>query len=63
MKYLDYLEIQYPNLVELETIGYSYEGQPLRVVKISSGRNEKTGETKPTVWIDAGKDINSTQLF
>ncbi|XP_044020849.1 carboxypeptidase B-like isoform X1 [Aphidius gifuensis] len=54
MKYLEYLEMRYPNLIEVETIGHSYEGQPLRVVKVSTGKNEKTGESKPIVWIDAG---------
>ncbi|KAK0089529.1 hypothetical protein PV325_006862 [Microctonus aethiopoides] len=53
MKYLDYLASTYPSLVKLETIGRSYEGQPLKVVKISSGK-KKSGATKPTVWIDAG---------
>ncbi|XP_063977415.1 carboxypeptidase B-like isoform X2 [Diachasmimorpha longicaudata] len=53
MKYLEYLAFTYPTLVELETIGHSFEGQPLKVVKVSTGRG-KSGAVKPTVWIDAG---------
>uniref|UniRef100_A0A0C9RW39 CBPB_3 protein n=2 Tax=Fopius arisanus TaxID=64838 RepID=A0A0C9RW39_9HYME len=52
MKYLEYLAFTYPTLVELETIGHSFEGQPLKVVKVSTGRG-KSG-AKPAVWIDAG---------
>ncbi|XP_015109546.1 carboxypeptidase B [Diachasma alloeum] len=53
MKYLEYLAFTYPTLVELETIGHSFEGQPLKVVKVSTGRG-KSGAAKPAVWIDAG---------
>lgn len=56
MKYLEYLASTYPSLVKLETIGRSYEGQPLKVIKISSGK-KKSGATKPTVWIDAGEKL------
>ncbi|XP_076762884.1 carboxypeptidase B [Xylocopa sonorina] len=52
-KYLDYLALRYPKLVELVTIGHSYEGQPIKMVKVSTGPN-KEGETKPAIWIDAG---------
>ncbi|XP_033208197.1 carboxypeptidase B-like isoform X1 [Belonocnema kinseyi] len=53
MRYLEHLAFRYPTLVELVTIGNSYEGQPLKVVKISSGPT-KEGKTKPAIWIDAG---------
>ncbi|CAL7950479.1 unnamed protein product [Xylocopa violacea] len=53
VKYLDYLALRYPKLVELVTIGHSYEGQPIKMVKVSTGPN-KEGETKPAIWIDAG---------
>ncbi|XP_017766579.1 PREDICTED: carboxypeptidase B-like [Eufriesea mexicana] len=52
-RYLEYLAFRYPSLVELITIGHSYEGQPIKMVKISTGPN-KGGEAKPAVWIDAG---------
>lgn len=51
--YLDYLVTEYPKIVTLETIGSSYESQPLRVVKVSTGPN-KDGSSKPMIWIDAG---------
>lgn len=41
-------------MVELITIGHSYEGQPIKMVKISTGP-DKGGEAKPAVWIDAGE--------
>ena len=53
MRYLEHLALRYPTLVELITIGNSYEGQPLKVVKVSSGPTED-GKTKPSIWIDAG---------
>ncbi|XP_015433607.1 PREDICTED: carboxypeptidase B-like [Dufourea novaeangliae] len=51
--YLEYLAFRYSKLVELITIGHSYEGQPIKMVKISTGPN-KDGEPKPAIWIDAG---------
>lgn len=48
--YMDYLEKTYPDLVSLETIGESYEGRTMRVVKIC-----KNGcGNKPAMWIDGG---------
>ncbi|XP_076644229.1 carboxypeptidase B [Halictus rubicundus] len=52
-KYLEYLSLRYPKMVDLITIGNSYEGQPIKMVKISTGPN-KDGGPKPAVWIDAG---------
>ncbi|XP_076388900.1 carboxypeptidase A2 isoform X2 [Megachile rotundata] len=52
-RYMDYLAFRYPSLVELITIGHSYEGQPIKMVKISSGL-AKDGYDKPAIWIDAG---------
>lgn len=42
---------KYPELVTILTIGKSFEGRPLRVIKIS---NSKNNETKPAVWLDGG---------
>ncbi|XP_046604830.1 carboxypeptidase A4-like [Neodiprion virginianus] len=53
IRYLEYLAFTYPSLVELVTIGHSYEGQPLKLAKISTGLT-KDGESKPVVWIDGG---------
>lgn len=41
-------------MVELKIIGHSYEGQPIKVAKISTGLN-KDGDRKPAIWIDGGK--------
>ncbi|CAB0044859.1 unnamed protein product [Trichogramma brassicae] len=53
MGYLDYLKEKYPHLVEIESIGKSFEGRDLMVAKISTGV-DKNGEPKPSIWIDAG---------
>ncbi|XP_053982799.1 carboxypeptidase B-like [Hylaeus volcanicus] len=53
LRYMEYLVLKYPKIVELITIGHSYEGQPIRMVKISTGPN-RVGEAKPVIWIDAG---------
>ncbi|XP_076167268.1 carboxypeptidase B isoform X2 [Ptiloglossa arizonensis] len=41
VRYLEYLAFKYPKMVELITIGHSYEGQPIKMVKISTGRNKE----------------------
>ncbi|KAI9553940.1 hypothetical protein GHT06_019211 [Daphnia sinensis] len=48
--YLNYLADTYPRLVQLVSIGSSYEGRPLYVVRISSS----SSGTKPAIWIDGG---------
>jgi len=48
--YLDQLAEDYSNLVSLETIGKSYEGRDLKLIKIST--NPKSN--KPVIFIDAG---------
>jgi hypothetical protein len=48
--YLDYLANTYPQFVNLQTIGTSVEGRPLRVLKISSNR-----PGSPAIWIDGGE--------
>jgi hypothetical protein len=55
LRYLDYLSTKYPEFVEMITIGKSSLGQPLKVVKISTGHRTKKGEIKPAVWIDGGE--------
>lgn len=48
--YLNYLADSYPNLVQLVSIGSSYEGRPLYVVRVSSS----SSGSKPAVWVDGG---------
>lgn len=48
--YLDYLQATYPDLVSLESIGKSYEGADMRVVKICKGGCGN----KPAIWVDGG---------
>jgi Zinc carboxypeptidase. len=55
LRYLDYLSLKYPELVEILAIGKSSLGRPLRVIKISTGQSTKNGEVKPAVWIDGGE--------
>jgi len=50
-EYMDYLAETYPELVSIEDIGTSYEGRPMRVLKICKGGT--CGE-KPAMWIDGG---------
>ncbi|KZS15410.1 Carboxypeptidase B [Daphnia magna] len=47
--YLTYLENTYPQIVKLIKIGWSYEGRPLYVVRISSASSP---DTNPAIWID-----------
>lgn len=51
-RYLDCLARRHADKVELITIGRSYEGRAMRVVKI--GRGGGSGGSKPAVWIDGG---------
>ncbi|XP_055299554.1 carboxypeptidase B-like [Sitodiplosis mosellana] len=48
-KFLDYLVEKYPNLCSLQTIGYSVENRPLKVLKISNGNSGNKA-----IWIDGG---------
>lgn len=54
--YLNYLADTYPRLVQLVSVGSSYEGRPLYVVRISSS----SSGTKPAIWIDGGKNKKQT---
>ncbi|XP_031621116.1 carboxypeptidase B-like [Contarinia nasturtii] len=47
--FLDNLVEKYPNLCSLETIGYSHENRPLKVLKISNGKSGNKA-----IWIDGG---------
>lgn len=45
--YLDYLEQMYPNIVTVTTEGFSYEGRPLKTIRISY--EDVTTTRKPSV--------------
>lgn len=47
--YLDYLTATYPDMCTQEIIGFSVEGKPLKVLKISSGKNNSRA-----IWVDSG---------
>ncbi|XP_050521702.1 carboxypeptidase B-like [Daktulosphaira vitifoliae] len=49
--YIDYISQEYPNIVEIENIGQSFEGTPLRVVRIKLDKNSSTTNA---IWIDGG---------
>ncbi|KAF4522165.1 hypothetical protein B566_EDAN010425 [Ephemera danica] len=49
--YLDSVVTDYPNQASLEVIGHSYEGRPIKVIKISHGGSDSS---RPEVFIDAG---------
>ena len=48
-EYLTYLTQTYKNIASLITIGNSYEGRSMKVLKLSTG-----GANKPAIFIDAG---------
>lgn len=47
--YIDYLTSAYPDMCSQETIGYSVEGKPLKLLKISSGQPDSKA-----IWVDSG---------
>lgn len=50
-KYIDHISQEYPELIEIETIGKSYENVPLKVIRIKPDQNV----TDPkSIWIDGG---------
>ncbi|XP_065211305.1 carboxypeptidase B-like [Planococcus citri] len=53
LDYMDYLQMTFPNYVKIITIGKSFEGRDLKVIRISSGRFSD-GSAKPAAWIDGG---------
>ncbi|OWA50152.1 Carboxypeptidase B [Hypsibius exemplaris] len=50
-RYLQHLANTYPELVQLTTLGKSYEGRYLYLLKLGKARAD--GKTKPAVWMDA----------
>lgn len=57
VRYMEFLVFSFPHLVELITIGYSSEGLPLKVVRISTDgeyKKKNEEELKPAFWVDGG---------
>ena len=50
---MNYLRDKYPHLVEITSLGKSFEGRDLMIATVSTGVNKK-GDQKPAIWIDAG---------
>lgn len=50
-KYMDHLSQEYSEFVEVETIGKSYEGVPLKVIRIKTNQN---ATEKNAIWVDGG---------
>lgn len=51
-KYIDYISQEYPDLVEIETIGKSHEGVPLKVIRIKP--DEQNATNIKSIWVDGG---------
>ena len=49
--YLNYLADTYQSIVQMLTIGSSYEGRPLHVVHISTNFSDTD---RPAIWMDGG---------
>lgn len=56
--YLDYLEQTYPNIVTVTTEGFSYEGRPLKTIRISY--EDVTAARKPSVVVVPTKKKRSS---
>jgi len=50
-EYLQYLHKEFPNIAQVENIGFSHEKRPILLLKICP--NRKCGE-RPAIWIDGG---------
>lgn len=51
-KYIDYISQEYSDLVEIETIGKSHQGVPLRVIRIKP--DEQNSTNIKSIWVDGG---------
>jgi len=51
------LQCRYPRLIDIVTEGYSFEGRPLYIVKISENvqySSQSNFDFKPIIWLDGG---------
>ncbi|XP_055602203.1 carboxypeptidase B-like [Uranotaenia lowii] len=51
--YLDELEAEYPQLVNVETVGTTHEGRPIKAITISKNGGQIDG-SRPVIFMDAG---------
>lgn len=51
--YMDYLKEQYPERVEIISVGRSYEGRDMKAIRIKNNA-PVSGNSKPLIFIDAG---------
>ncbi|XP_050423174.1 carboxypeptidase B-like [Adelges cooleyi] len=49
--YIDYISQEYPSIVEVENIGLSVDGTPLKIIRIKPNQNTTAAES---IWIDGG---------
>ncbi|XP_061190815.1 carboxypeptidase B-like [Saccostrea echinata] len=49
--WLTSVALQYPTLAKVESLGTSYEGRDMKIIKL--GKNNEA-RTKPVIWIEAG---------
>lgn len=54
LRYMQYLEKTYPDMVSVVKLGKSTGGMPLKALKISTPA-AKNSEPKPAIWIDGGE--------
>ena len=52
--FLKFLEMKYPHLVSIETIGKSFENRDINVIRITSNVNRNQGSSKPIFLMDGG---------
>lgn len=50
---MDTLVLDYPSMAQVEVIGKSTEGRPMKLIKISS-LESGTSDKKSAIWIDGG---------
>ena len=50
--FMDRLVESYPRLISSQSIGQTFEGRDMKMLRITSP--SKAGQTKPIFWIDAG---------
>ncbi|MCA9001046.1 MAG: peptidase M14, partial [Planctomycetes bacterium] len=58
--HLERLQVAYPDFIEIETIGRSFEGRPMKVMILT---NKSTGahRDKPAMWVDGNVHGNEVQ--
>jgi Zinc carboxypeptidase len=57
---VDHLKETHPDLVNVIRIGKSSQGRPIKVIHLSSGRDEQ--KAKKAIFIDAGKVLQCAAI-